>query len=119
MQFHATEPQANLLYGSFRDTDTLIYRYRTGCCSLGQLSLGNNHEIEHIKAALDLVKAESKKSLSTYGRDGGERAMFVAVMESEGELRNNLIKLGFTKMAEIPRRVCYAEGKIELWLIVL
>lgn len=103
----------------FGDEFEPIVGFSTTCCALLILSIKEYHSLEQIKSVIDWVKRDSNsKNWTPDNRMGGERNFQVVISPGENELRKNLIKLGFHKMASnLPRRRGYPGGTLEFYLL--
>lgn len=97
---------------------TSISRYRTICCALGMLSLNNSNSKEMILDTIEDIKKESDEKLYPGNRQGGERAIMVITLPDEENLVKNLIELGFEKIYEFHRRICYnQDDMLSMWIL--
>ena len=92
-------------------------KYQTPCCALFQILCNNETPIEHLQYQIERAKRDAKKVWNPTTRVSGERAAYVICVTHENILRENLIKLNFTKVFEFPRRNGYPDGICEMWTL--
>lgn len=100
-----------------------LTKYKTYCCALAQLSANNETNFTDLKNAIESMKEQSKTEMSTLQRQNygtHERAVFVITLESEEELVEKLVELGFKNIAQFHRRICYPQDQLlTMWFLEL
>ncbi len=101
--------------------DSGMYRFKTHCCALAQLSINDDHTLEEIKEIIDEMREKAKSEMTpreqmNFGTH--ERAVFVITLDHETNLVKNLQQLGFEVITEFHRRNCYPENSmLTMWLL--
>lgn len=97
----------------------MVRRHAMPCCALCQITASNNDSLEAIKHKINTIKDESKNPNWKAGENNGygQRAAFVIVAPGEDLLENNVIKLGFEKVAVFDRRVGYMPGILKMYFL--
>lgn len=93
-------------------------KWQLPCCALAQLTCEDDTSIQELQWQINRMKEEAKELWHPKTRRSGERSCFAIATPNEHNLKHNLIKLGFQKIWEFPRRNGYPPvGNLEMYAL--
>lgn len=84
----------------------------TTCCAFHIMTANNNHSLKSIRELINWQRSQVKRMWTPQSRGGAPTVSCMCVMPYENILEQNLIKLGFKLIDEMPRRRGYPSGII-------
>lgn len=83
----------------------MVYVEETQCCALAHLQAKDGEPLEEIKEQMADLKEDRE----------GARAVFCIVKDTESNLRANILKLGFRRLVQFPRRRALGPGTLTMY----